>query len=156
MTNTDRIGLLAGVALLNLGVCSCLFAQTRSVYSDQSVPEMLASFRSGDLAVEHGQITKIEGSLTHHPERWSRAKLDSLSEGIVEVILETQAEERRHTASLLVLLTRDVDLPGRQHLGTFGQLVSIYEANLSLYTPDFILEQMGKFEEPRAVNYLAP
>ena len=160
MIISKRIALLAGFGFLWLGFPSDLPGQevspTVAAFLDESVPEMLESFRSGGPTAPSMRASSLIISITEEPEKWSRARLDSLSEGLVEVILEKQAGNRPAYGVALGVLTTDVDLPGRRHVGTFNQLVSIFDADLEHFPRIAVLEHMGKFgDEPRVVAFLA-
>lgn len=127
-------------------------AQVRSepLDVDESVEEILSDVRNGNPATWGSRIPILWGSLLNEPQDWPESRLDSLAEGVVEIILDDLP-----VYGLLELLL--VEVGGGPPVADFDQLRRIVEAGPDRFLPRVMtLEAMGFLaEDPRAVNFLA-
>lgn len=151
-----RTGLLVGFMIVVLGGSSGLSAQQtgRRTQFDESVPRMLEDLRSESRGRQSLRISTLMISITEGPQEWPRPRLDSLSQGLVEIIVSEQAGMDGLYSSMITLLT--LETSGTGHVGTFDQLASIFEAELRYLPKPPLLEDMGSLaHEPRVVEFLA-
>ncbi len=153
MKTHRRVTAFLAAGTLSLALVSTLGAQNpgyRVKIESSSVAQILEDFRSEDWATPFLRLASLRKSLTVDSLEWSRQRLDSLSAGLVDLILD--GPNRSLSGSLVGVLQLN---SGGRLVGSFGQLASIYEAHPPGVPRSFVVEKMGAFgEDPRATAFL--
>jgi hypothetical protein len=121
--------LLVTIGALSLLAPLSAAAQGVVYDSEASVASMIAALSESQQAAT-GQTLVILRSLETEPAMWPRVRADSLAEGVIEFLLE---DRYPHGGGLLLLL-RERNAGDGRPVGSFAQLVELFNADLRWFS----------------------